>query len=152
MKYVIILLSLLLSGSLYAGPNFKSGDHQIDRWLVNIDYVAQDDNAKAVRSIAKRFGIKEETLSLLRADWEYSVAELYALCAIAEALGLELDKVEKSYRDYSPDQLEAFLKVAGMPPYSDQFKQFKQRVQQGAPQEDLEANKNNIFKQKPKRP
>jgi hypothetical protein len=147
MKPFLILTCLLLSFALNASPNFKTGDQQIDRWLINIDYVAREDNAKAIRSIARRFGVKAETLSMMRADREYSVAEVYALCAIAEALQLDIEKVEQSYRDYNPKKFQEFLKVAGMPPYSDQFKQFKQRIQQGAPEEDLEANKNNIFKQ-----
>lgn len=152
MKHLTLVIALLITASAHAGPRFKSGDQQIDRWLINIDYVAQDSFDKSIQSVANRFGIKQSRLLEVQAAMEYSIAELYLMCAMAESLGLSLDAVEESYRDYSPKKLHQFLKDSGMPAHSEQFKTFKKRVEQGAPKEDLEADKNNIFKKKPNQP
>jgi hypothetical protein len=42
------------------------------------------------------------------------------------------------------------LQLAGMPPHSDEFKQFKALIKKGAPEDDLEADSRNIFKMKKK--
>lgn len=148
MKYLTLTIALLFSALLYAGPRFSSGDTQIDRWLINIDYVAQDNFDESIQSVANRFGIKQSRLLDIQADMEYSIAELYMMCAIAESLGMDLGAIEKSYRNYSPKKLHQFLKDSGMPQQSSQFKTFKQLVQQGAPEDDVEKDKNNIFKKK----
>lgn len=151
MKHLFFtLIVICIISPLSVASNFNSGDKQIDRWLVNIDYVARDDQAKAIQQLAKQFNASEQKVMRPRMNLELSVADLYAALAIEQATGADWDKIIESFRQHRSEGLAKILQLAGMPPHSDQFKQFKALVQQGAPKEDLEADSRNIFKQKKK--
>ena len=57
--FSIILVSVI--SPLSFASNFNSGDKQIDRWLVNIDYVAREDQAQAIQPLAKQFKVSNST-------------------------------------------------------------------------------------------
>ncbi|PWK53746.1 hypothetical protein [Pleionea mediterranea] len=151
MKQLIFSFILLcLFSPLTFAANFNTGDKQIDRWLVNIDYVARKDQMQAVKELAKQFKVSEKKIMRSRMNLELSVADLYAVLAIEKATGDDWDKIIESFIQYRRQGLDEILKLAGMPPHSNEFKQFKALIQQGAPKEDLEADSRNIFKKKSK--
>ena len=146
--FSIILVSVI--SPLSFASNFNSGDKQIDRWLVNIDYVAREDQAQAIQQLAKQFKVSEQKVLKPRMNLELSVADIYAALAIEQSTGAEWEKIIESFRQHRSQGLAKILQLAGMPPHSDEFKQFKALIKKGAPEDDLEADSRNIFKMKKK--
>ncbi len=144
-RLITALFLLTLCFSALAKDTFKSGDKQVDRWLVNINFVARDNWLEAIKSQAQSFNVKEERLIETYEILELSPADFYVALSIQQITGEKWDDIVDRMMKYQASGVAKVLEVSGIPTHSKEFNQFKKLIQQGAPERDLEAEHNNIF-------
>lgn len=144
-RLITAVLLLTFCFTAHAKDTFKSGDKQVDRWLVNINFVARDNWLEAIKSQAKSFSVKEEQLVETYEMLELSPADFYVALSIQQITGEKWDDIVDRMMKYQASGVAKVLEVSGIPPHSKQFEQFRQFIQKGAPERDLEAEHNNIF-------
>ncbi len=148
MKY--LWLSIAFFSLAYANE-IKSGDQQLDRWLVNIDFVHQDNRTEAIEKLAKRFKIKSSVLFETNDHLELGVADLTLVLAIEKVTMTEYGNIVEAFRRYRASGVKAVLQNLGVEPTSLSFTEIKSIIQTHAPEGDPEADSRNRFKMQPKK-
>ncbi|NVJ49255.1 MAG: hypothetical protein HWE13_08075 [Gammaproteobacteria bacterium] len=140
--FLLCLVSLSLSVSAI---DYRTGDKALDRWLINIDFVAREQQQQAFERLCQEFKVNPELLGSWRDDYELSVAQMTAALVARKILDTDLEATLEQFSKTPVKKYQALLKELGMPEFSDQFKTFRQEIQRRAPEQDLEAESRNIF-------
>ncbi|NVJ60708.1 MAG: hypothetical protein HWE27_09960 [Gammaproteobacteria bacterium] len=138
----ILLISLILGlPGVSFGADFKTGDEQLNRWLINIDFVAQGkDRMKVVESIANQYSTNAEQLGILQENYEFSPGQLHVLLATFQVTEKDWSDLIAEFIRHDPTRYEKFLAAVGISSSSDNLKQFKSLIAKSAPEGDPEAD------------
>ncbi len=145
--FALFALTMLVSTTAVA-EKFNSGDKQIDRWLINIEFVSADKAEEKIKKMSEKFQFDEAKLLELHYELEWSVADLYAGMALKKVSQLSWEEIHLNFNRHRAEGWAAILESLKVDKNSQTFVQFKSLVGEGAPKEDLEADSRNVFKQK----
>ncbi|WP_144392361.1 hypothetical protein [Pleionea sediminis] len=146
MKTFIIATIAVLGLSVgFASEKWDSGDKQLDRWLININHVAQGNWLEAIKEQAKTFNVPEERLIETFEMYEFSPADFYLALSIEKVTKTKWEDVVESFRVHRSSGVDKLREIYGLTANSPQFKEVRALIQKGAPEEDLAAEQENIF-------
>ena len=135
---------LLLFVPLQA-KKYQTGDEQLDRWLVNIDFVAEQDINQYLTELAKKHQLEFGRLVLLRSEYEFSASEICSMIALHKATKRNFDDLIMIFNQYRNQKFDQLLKAAGAEKSTKPFADYRSLIENQAPKRDLEAESRNIF-------
>ena len=144
MRNLLILITFCISISAFSA-DYRTGDAELDRWLVNIDFVNQKDPDQTIAKLSKEFNVDVELIMPWRSQYELSVAQITAAVVANQVLEGDLEATLKHFSKTPVKRYKQMFAEIGLPDFSDQFKQFRAAIAKRAPKKDLEAESRNIF-------
>jgi hypothetical protein len=139
---VVLGLSSLLQA---ASPN--SGDKELDRWLVNIDFVTLDAIAE-IKKMAKRYKIQQKLLTDARDNYEFTIADLHLAGAIYAHAKIDWNIIIKAFANSRSEGVNKIFRYLSIRPKTEEYAAIKSAIKRAAPKGDPEADSRNPFKAK----